>query len=44
MVKLIPTEHVQLGKDLVSVADNGEDEGVQLSFRDGSTASADIGK
>jgi hypothetical protein len=44
MVKLIPSEHVHLDKDLVCVTDNGEHEGVHLSFRDGSTARADIGK
>jgi 2-polyprenyl-6-methoxyphenol hydroxylase-like FAD-dependent oxidoreductase len=43
-VRLIPPEHIQLDKDLVSVADVNEDEGVHLSFRDGSTARADIGK
>lgn len=43
MVKLIPAEHVQLDKDLVSVADEGNDR-MHLSFRDGSTAMADIGE
>lgn len=44
MIKLIPSEHVQLDKDLVSATDNEGNEGVHLSFRDGSTARADIGK
>jgi 2-polyprenyl-6-methoxyphenol hydroxylase-like FAD-dependent oxidoreductase len=44
MVKVIPSEHVQLDKDLVSVTDGGNDEKVHLSFRDGSTARADVGK
>jgi len=44
MLKLIPPEYFQLDKDLVSVTENGEDERMHLSFRDGSTATADIGK
>jgi 2-polyprenyl-6-methoxyphenol hydroxylase-like FAD-dependent oxidoreductase len=44
MVKLILPENVQLEKDLVSVSEKDDSERVQLSFKDGSTATADIGK
>jgi 2-polyprenyl-6-methoxyphenol hydroxylase-like FAD-dependent oxidoreductase len=44
MLKLIPSECIQLDKDLVSVTENGEDERVRLSFRDDSIEQADIGK
>lgn len=44
MVKLIPSEHVQLDRDLVSVTDDGNDQRIHLSFGDGSTARADVGK
>jgi 2-polyprenyl-6-methoxyphenol hydroxylase-like FAD-dependent oxidoreductase len=44
MVKLIPSEYVKLDKDLVFAIENGDDERICLSFRDGSTARADVGK
>ncbi|EUC27722.1 hypothetical protein COCCADRAFT_110947 [Bipolaris zeicola 26-R-13] len=42
MVKLVPSEYIQHDKDLVSVIENDEDERIHLSFRDGTTATADI--
>jgi hypothetical protein len=44
MVKLIPSEHIELDKDLVSVTERDEDGTIHLSFKDGSTATADVGK
>lgn len=44
MVHLIPESHVQLSKDLVSVTESEETELVHLVFKDGSTATADVGK
>jgi 2-polyprenyl-6-methoxyphenol hydroxylase-like FAD-dependent oxidoreductase len=44
LVKLIPAEHVAFDKDLISATETGEHDEIQLSFRDGSTATADIGK
>ncbi|XPS95368.1 hypothetical protein M3J09_004659 [Ascochyta lentis] len=43
MVKLIPAEYIELDKDLVSVSEEEEeDEKIRLSFRDCSTATADV--
>jgi hypothetical protein len=44
MVKLIPAEHIELGRDLVSVTEQNEDGKIHLSFKDSSTATADVGK
>ena len=44
MVKLIPSEHIELDKDLVSVTEQDEGGKIYLSFKDGSTTTADVGK
>ena len=44
MVNLIPKGHVQLSKEIVSVTERGESGLIHLVFKDGSTATADVGK
>lgn len=44
MVKLIPGDYVELGKDLVSATESDGNGRIQMVFRDGSTATADVGK
>lgn len=44
LVRHIPPQFVEFGKDFVSVKDDAEDSKCILSFRDGSTATADVGE
>ncbi|KAF2996712.1 hypothetical protein E8E13_005642 [Curvularia kusanoi] len=42
MVKLIPEDYVELGKDLVSATESDDNGRIQMVFKDGSTATADV--
>jgi hypothetical protein len=44
LVQHVPEECVEFGKDFVGVTDGGEGEKVVLEFKDGSSASADVGE
>jgi len=44
LVSYIPEENIEFGKEIVAVADRGDDEKTLLSFRDGTSAEADVGK
>ena len=41
LVHLVPAQRAHFNKRLVGVEDRGEDQGVQLSFKDGTTVDAD---
>lgn len=44
LVKCVPEEFVEFEKDMVGVTERRNDEKILLSFRDGSTAEADVGE
>lgn len=44
MLKLIPTEHIRLNKNLVSATEHESTGAINFVFKDGSTATADVGK